>query len=240
MKVNGEWEMYDPDLSVYYYKRDGTVAGVDDLVADPTLITSPTSPIFTPGANDWRYSDAATAIYSSAVGYQILTYLPTDSYLGNRITLPAGGRLIYPGVWTPAPTAYDDYYTPYEVEQFRQARLELPAGFTGLLPVPWVPWDVQGSGTLRIFGQNFAAGSDELRAFLINPGNAVTEIEVVNNLSGLALIMMINPLWYDMATTNELEFTGINLVSIDAETYPLDPANRPPPPVPTSMQHPRP
>jgi hypothetical protein len=237
--VDGAWEMYDPDLQVYYYRTDGRVASVDDLIADPSLITSPINPIYRPGENDVVYSQDFAERYSSQMEYVVLSYLPDDTLLDKRLTLPAGARLIYPGVWTSAPITYDDFGTARPVEQFRQARLELPAGYLGSVSIPWVLWDVQGSGTVRMSGRDFIAGSAELRGFLHNPGNAITEIEAIDNPSGLALIMMINPLWYDMHAENYLELTGKDVWAIDAGTYPLDPENRPPPPVPVFALRPR-
>jgi len=239
IRLNGAWQMYDPDLGVYYHKADGTLAGVEDLVADPSLITSPIDPIFAPGANAYAYGQVVAGIYGSTADNLIAPGYPApEPFQGSRITLPAGARLVYPGVWTVAPTGYDGP-TPYTVQEFRQSRLELPAGFTGSIAVPWVLWDVQGSGTVRVLGQDFATGSAALRTFLVRPGQPVTAIEAVDNPSGLALVMMINPLWYDTNSQNDLEFTGKDVWALDAGTYPLAPANRSPPPVPASLRRPR-
>jgi len=113
--------------------------------------------------------------------------------------------------------------------------MEIPADYFGLIDIPWVLWDVQGVGQVRIVGRDFSAGSSEIREFLARPGHSVTTIEVVSNISGLALIMMVNPLWYDMRENNELNLTGKDVWAIEVGTYPLVPANRPPSPVLISM-----
>lgn len=240
IRVAGAWQMYDPDLSVYYYKPDGTVAGVDELIADPSLISSPINPIFSPGMNDVVYSKTIADIYGSTDYFFALDYLPTYSLLNGRIALPAGGRLIYPGVWIPPPVAYDDYYTvAYPVDQFRQARLELPAGYTGSIPVPWVLADVQGTGRVRIAGVEFDAGSTPLREYLAGSSAAVTSLEVIDNATDLALIMLINPLWYDMVESNSVLLTGKDVWAVTVGSYALDPANRPPPEVPAALRKPQ-
>ena len=238
--VAGAWQMYDPDLSVYYYKADGTVAGVDELIADPSLISAPINPIFGPGMNDVVYSQTIADIYASTDYFFVLDYLPAYALLNSRMTLPAGGRLIYPGVWSAQPVAYDDYFiTPYPVDQFRQARLELPAGYLGSMPVPWVLADVQGTGRVRIAGVQFDAGSTPLRDFLVGSSTAVTSLDVIDNPSGLALIMLINPLWYDVREDNSVVLTGKDVWAVSAASYALDPANRPPPEVPVTLRKPR-
>jgi hypothetical protein len=36
IRVDGRWQMYDPDLAIYYLTRDGRVAGVEELANDPS------------------------------------------------------------------------------------------------------------------------------------------------------------------------------------------------------------
>jgi hypothetical protein len=42
--LDGRWQMYDPDLEVYYLDRAGRVAGATDLMLDPDLIRNPVPP----------------------------------------------------------------------------------------------------------------------------------------------------------------------------------------------------
>ena len=241
IRIGGSWQMYDPDVAIYYYRRDGAIASVTDLGADPTLITAPTSPLFAPGSLAYAtvYDPYVGDIYGTVGDNRLASWYPSrEPFHGSRITLPAGGRLTYPGRWTDNPIGYDGT-TPYTVEQFRQARLEIPAGTSGSVAVPWVLWDVQGTGTVRILGQDYSAGSAELRARLMHPGAPVTELESIENPSSLALIMLINPLWYDMLEQNALLLTGKDVWAIQPTTVSLPPANRPPPPVPAALRKPR-
>ena len=41
IKINGKWQTYDPTLSVYYYKIDGTIANASELQADGNLLVHP-------------------------------------------------------------------------------------------------------------------------------------------------------------------------------------------------------
>lgn len=239
--VDGAWRMYDPDLAVYYRRRDGAIAGVEDLVADPLLIRSPVNPLFNPGGNDWAYSDTVAAIYGSADDNRLAdhVFLSLEEFRGSTITLPADARLVYPGHWTPAPIGYDGS-EPYPIEAFRQARMELPAGFLGNLSPPWVLWDVQGTGRVKVMDRVFDAGSAELAAFLQAPGASVTSVDVVENDAGLALVFMVNALWYRVEVDNEVELTGKDVWGLRVQMTTLAPEHRLNVPPPESLMKPRP
>jgi hypothetical protein len=78
----------------------------------------------------------------------------------------------------------------------------------------------------------------ELTARLAGASASVTEIEIVDNPDGIALIMMINPLWYEMQTTNEVVVTGKDVWSIVSGTVELPTPNRVSP-VPDEIRRPR-
>jgi len=205
----GRWQMFDPDLDVYYYTRAGDVAGVEELAADPSLITSPTAPIYG-SAENFAYSATVADIYDALEDNNYIgdtVFLDPAPSGSSRITLPAGSRLLLPGHWTPAPTGYDGD-TPYPVRAYRQAALELPAGWTGPIDLPWVLWDVQGQGSIELGGKSIAADSPELRAFLTAPGQALTSASILENPNGLRLVFMINATWYDLLDSNELKILG--------------------------------
>ncbi len=129
--VNGRWEMWDPDLEVYYYNRDGLVAGVQELVNDPTLIGDPDNPILPAGA--WPYQQTVADIYASA-GDNFL--YPPASFTEFPVTLeiPAGGTFEFPDLYdAPLVTQYLSM-----VPSYTNARLVVPAGFSGTLSVPLI------------------------------------------------------------------------------------------------------
>lgn len=241
VRLNGRWQLYDPDLGVFYYNGDGLVAGVEELAATPSLVRYPLNPVFGPGEDRGAYGQDVADIYSSTANNRTDNQaVSVEPFHGSRITLPSGARLIYPGRWTADPVGYDgDDPTPHAITQFRQARMELPPGFLGRLPIPWVPWEIQGTGRVRFQQQEFAAGSNELRQFLNRPNRSLTEMEVLENPDGLALIMMINPIWYDMRASNDVALTGKDVWAIETEAVLLEPKNRPPPPVPDAVKRPR-
>ncbi len=177
---NGRWQMFDPDLDVYYYTRTGNVAGVEELAADPNLITAPITPIYG-SAENFAYSETVADIYDASAGNNYIgdaVFLAADPAGSSRVLLPAGARLLLPGHWTAAPTGFDGD-TTRTVRAYRQAALELAAGWTGSIDLPWVLWDVQGEGSIAIGEKSFATDSSDLRAFLAAPGTALTATSIL-------------------------------------------------------------
>ena len=240
VKVKGHWEVYDPDLAVYYFTADGVIAGVQELSADPSLVSSPRTPLFPPGKNDDAYRAEVADIYSSKADNQVADWFASkEPFHGSQISLPAGSRFVYPGRWTANPIGYDGERQA-EITSFREARLEIPADRTGPIDVAFVLADVQGSGTIRIDGKDYAVGSDALRTFLARPGHSITTIEIVDNPSGIAMVMLVNALWFDLANTNHLVLQGSHVGDVTSASVELPAANQPPDPVPTYLHKPRP
>ena len=64
------WQLYDPDLKVHYYNRDGLVAGLEELAAQPELITNPTNPA---SPDSYVYRGRIAQIYSSVENNSLCT-----------------------------------------------------------------------------------------------------------------------------------------------------------------------
>ena len=160
IKADGQWAVFDPDLAVYYLALDGRVANISQLQTDPSLVSSPVNPIFAPSEYGTPYSPAVADIYGSGSDNAIWSnLLPTTTGQSGRIVLPPGARLTYQGKWTDAPVGVDDAGHFHEVPEFRQATLTLAPGWTGTIPMPWVPWDVTGMGEVNIGGARFESDS---------------------------------------------------------------------------------
>ncbi|MCC7464244.1 MAG: pilus assembly protein N-terminal domain-containing protein [Gammaproteobacteria bacterium] len=222
---DGAWRLYDPDVAVYYYTRTHTIAGVQELAEDPTLISNPTDPIYG-SSNSSAYSTYIADIYDSKANNNAIAraIAPPLAPAGTSlIRLPAGSRLLLPGHWTAAPIVYDGL-TPYTAPAYRQAAIELPAQWTGDVKLPWVLHDVQGSGSIFIDGMDFAVGSAELRAFLAAPGRPLTTASVASNVAGIRLVFMINATWYDYLKVNSVEATGQDVWALEISKSAVDAA----------------
>lgn len=151
--INGRWEMYDADLQVYYLSRQGDVAGVEELVADPTLITNPA--ILVPGALPNAYSQEVADIYSSTGDNVTDTWAYDDivnSYSLN-MQIPPSGILELPAVFgAPVHTTWTD--APY----YTNARLTVPRGWSGALDTTLALHSIgyEGPHTLSVIGKDSA------------------------------------------------------------------------------------
>lgn len=215
IKIGERWQMFDPDMALYYRTRSGEIAGVDDLVADPTLITQPTAPVLDTEANPLPYSELIASFYASTANNYIadwvfLTPQPTPR---PPLTLPPGARFVYPGAWTERPIGYDGE-TPYDVPAFVQGSLTIPSGWTGALPLPWRLAAVQGEGRVRLAGQELEVGSPELAEALRTNPLEYDRVEILEAHSPLRIVMFMNSLRYHLQPSNDLELRGQDVWAI--------------------------
>jgi hypothetical protein len=219
--VDGKWQMYDSDLYVYYLDRQGEVAGVEELAADPTLITQPITPIWPQYLDSVLYSASLAQIYSSTQDNFLGTgFEPTAASPSGLIDLPPHGVLTYPGHWTDAPIGYDGT-VPYPVPYFRQARLDIPSDFSGAISLPWMAWDIQGSGYVLIDGTLYTVGSAELSTLLQHGPKLIHQIEVLGSSTGLGIVFLVNVYNYAMADQNSVAVSGLGVAAIGAQVVQL-------------------
>jgi hypothetical protein len=222
IQVDGEWRMYDTDLAVYYWTEDGRIAGVEELVANPALITNPIAPLFAGSGYQYPYSQLIADLYSSSEDN-----LHGEPVLGNyerpasRVVLPPGARLVYPGNWTEAPIGYDAE-TPYEVRQYRQALLELEDGWTGSIALPWMVWEILGSGQVGLEGTAYQIGSAELTERLRETYAPITSIDVYAG-AGVQVIFFINAVRFDVKAQNRIDVHGLDVWAIEGNPLLLPP-----------------
>jgi hypothetical protein len=240
IKVDGRWQVFDPDLAVFYPLQDGRIAGIAELQADVTLITSPLQPFFGPEGFA-AYAAVVGEIYgtpSDNFVWEGLDHLPAG--LPGRVVLPAGARLIYPGRWTSEVIARGDDGAPTPVAHFRQAAIELPAGWSGTLDLPWVVWDVQGTGDVLVDGVSFVIGSTALESRLRDSPSAIPRIDIFATTEPVTVVLLVNPLRYDMAGVNAVEVVGQDVWQVEASIVTLPLQHRTPGRFPDSARKPVP
>lgn len=218
IKIDGRWEVFDPDLALYYFTPQEKPAGVADLVADPSLVTSPIDPIL-PVTGTVEYSNFLAGIYGST----------NDNYIGNDVfltkspgqyqplVLPPGSRFTYPGRWTPTVTGIAGD-VPTDIPYYLQGQLLTRATWTGRVVLPWMLWEIRGTGRVRILDHEYDIGSPELIAFLNDPGGQIPELEVLSATTDLRFVYFINAMKYALASTNKVELTGRDVWGIQVGT----------------------
>jgi hypothetical protein len=154
--INSKWEMYDPDLEVYYFNYQGEVASVEELAAHPDLITNPINPL--PGAYSTAYTQYVADIYSSLnTIYSRFQdwYNNNPNYLLN-VQIPSGGFFEFPAVFAaPIHITYYNYFLG-EAPSYTNARLTIPRGWTGTLNTPLVIHSMgyEGPHTLSVVARD--------------------------------------------------------------------------------------
>lgn len=197
--LGDRWAMYDPDLAVFYRERSGSVASVDDLVRDPSLITSPVERL--PELDDWPYSSVVADTYASAFDNDISFYLmePTPLPLQSTFTLPRGGHLEIVGAGV--------QLVPSVVEGERDValapvRLWIPPGYAGELELPLVLVDGHGDATVEVGGLTIEVANGGLSRYLralhaTDADVGVSRIGISDvGPGGLTLVMVVNPLYF--------------------------------------------
>jgi hypothetical protein len=207
------WRMLDPDLGVYYLRRNGEIANVVDLQSDPTLITSPYQPIHDRSSDAGvRYSDWVASLYASGWdntldGDRWHTSLPRS--LSAEIVLPLRAELeVLLDRRYAMPTIEDGFPLSTAI-----VRIRLPQGFVGRLPLPFVVADIRGEGTITLLGNDVDVAATSVAALVAayykdSPNEGIREISVLQTgPAGLTIDMLINPKPFEALATAGLEIT---------------------------------
>lgn len=201
IRIDGRWQMFDPDYGVYYLDNDGEVASVESLSGDPSLIVQPVNPVREaafPGYSQWLAD-----IYDGRESNDnMLAEVPALEEHAAVVEMPAGAALEFPVQFNKPIVSY--YGTTAPV--IGAAELTLPAGASAELRLPFVVIDVRGDGLIQIDGAAYEADSpilaERLRGNAVTgmpPADAVTRITIVDAREPLTITMAVNPMITDGA-----------------------------------------
>ncbi|CAB1084452.1 hypothetical protein D1AOALGA4SA_11972 [Olavius algarvensis Delta 1 endosymbiont] len=162
--IKDHWEMYDPYYKAYYLDTLGNVADVTTLMNNPNLIYKPLNPISNKkGAYEYfstnSYSTKLARIYSSSADNKISTWFsdPVHAYRLN-IAIPPGGTFEFPA-------RYENELRIGNIsnrQNFANAKLTIPAGWTGSVSIPLVIHSIKGKGDIAFNGNTYKIESAKL------------------------------------------------------------------------------
>jgi hypothetical protein len=225
IQSGGRWQMYDGDYGVYFLNRQGAIASVAELAADPTLITSPVLRLAVPGP--WSpYSSGYAALFSSTWNNALrATAPPFDEARRVRFALPRGASLRFPGHQASAPL--DHLGAPQtDFADYADLTLRLAAGARGSLASPLIVHTLRGSGVVAIGAQTFTIGSPELQAKIDAREDALAQIEILEAPEAIEVVYLVNPLRWRMRTEVELVAGVTPDAALDVRVVPAgDPAD---------------
>lgn len=226
--VNNRWEMYDPDLKVYYYNKEGNVAGVEELSNSPNLITNPIMPIVDRGDNtDWykdAYSKSVADLYSTSEDNEIANWYrcnPLKEYMF-YIKLPPGSSFQFPGIYAkPLQTLDSSINTGYA-----NAKLSLPRDWKGQLEIPLVIQTIVGEGNVIIDNQVYKIGTLSMQEKIDQRAEFINVLKFDGNNSNVEIIYLINPHVIKMSNLNLITLRGSNLSTVKTTLVNLSKNNR--------------
>ena len=183
---------------------------VDHLTTNPSLISSPSAPIFRGSSYDFPYSQIVTTIYATT-GDNFLgdsTFIARTPATYQPLVLPAGAQFAYPGRWTSTVTRIDGA-VPYDIPHFLQGNLTLPAGTVGPVVMPWMLWELRGAGHVSIAGTTYEIGSEDLQATIQSPGRQILSVDIVESSSDLEFIFrQRHALWAEWLQLGKSHWEG--------------------------------
>ncbi|MDP3082621.1 MAG: hypothetical protein Q8N44_02855 [Rubrivivax sp.] len=223
IRVAGRWQVYDADLEAYYQLRDGRIAGVEDLAADPTLMSAPQQPLtqvstslleflqqFLPGFVmniAPAYSQPYIDIYANTHDNWVEPWyheVPDIGAATPPLMLPPGASLSVESALSRSLLSFNGFSIP----RAATVALRLADGWAGALPLPLLVVDVQGSGRLRIDGEEFEVGSAALQARLADRSRPVIDVGVLRADRALTLLLAVNARRFELDRMYTAELLG--------------------------------
>ena len=198
----GRWQMYDADYGVYFLNRQGQIASVLELEADPALITNPLVRLPVSGLWSPYTSDYAALFSSSADNWVRPPPVTPDPARPVRFALPRGASLRLPGHQATPPLT--DTGRPPAYADWADLTLRLPAGFTGAIENPLIVHTLRGRGRVAIGTAQYAIGSPELQAAIDARSDALERIEVLRSSAAVEVVYLLNRLRSELPTAGSL------------------------------------
>lgn len=194
---DGRWQMYDPSLGVYYLNRDSLVAGVEELMAYPELITAPLHRLQPQRSGQFlihharAYSRFVAAHYASAENNAVNPWFIAAN-IDQRISvhLPGGCRLEMP-VGLPDTLSFMGLYgNRWLAQDF--VRYTLTENWTGTLRMPFLPVMVRGRGLAVLGRDTFVIGEPALRERLTAFDRVHDSITLISTVGSPQIYCLLN------------------------------------------------
>lgn len=202
----GRWEMYDADMQLYYYTSALQIAGVEELADDPELITSPVQPLL--DSADEAYSSVWAGYYATKDNNEMFQETLSVGDHDCIFFLPPGGSLELPGVMVEPPLKTGLVEGEYrEVYTYANARLTIPAGWSGTIELPLILYTVSGSGSIGVNGEAYAIGSAVLSEMFQERKTFFYPLTIAAE-SELQLTYLVNPQLFNLSTVNTVVLEG--------------------------------
>jgi hypothetical protein len=217
--VGQRWKMLDPDLGAYYMTKGGAIAGVEELQAEPSLITDPEGDPF--AKDGLAYSTVIADYYATVHDNAVSPWFsyPHEDPPQSAFALPAGSRL---EVDTSLSLRVSTIEFDTELLTSR-ARLWIPSGFSGVVPLPLLLVNIKGDAQVRMLGSYYQTASVNMQELISayyreHPAIGIGSVEVQHiGPEGLCIEMAVSPRLLQAVRSLEVQVTGLNLHGVEVE-----------------------
>ena len=223
--INDHWEMYDPDMEVYYWNEKGQVAGVEELGDNPQLITNPINPFpvthFSASAltsdvpnMPYAYTQEIADIYSN------IDYRRIEPGFYYQVDVPK-----YDHPFSLPPKAYLEFPVKVDrklksssgtdVPSYNLMRLVLPKGWSGSVKLPFVFIAINGSGSISLNNAVYNLDSPDIGNQLITDGY-IYQASINNSLTNIEILFLVNETRFnlDNISSFEIKSDDLNMLSV--------------------------
>lgn len=200
--------MLDPTYRGYYLNENNEIAGVEELIKNPEIITNPKKYI----SKDWAYSMRyrKNNPYKTPENNILMTdeNIPKieviDSFL---LQLPPHSMVLFPGVFVKKVSSYQ----AKPLRFFANYKLIIPPSWKGIIKNYLIIADIRGSGFVNINNKDYDIGSSELKTLIAGCEQFIPEMLVNNLTDTLEIIYFINPILSEIKEENTITFSGKNI-----------------------------
>lgn len=221
VRVGDRWEMYDPDYGVYMLNGAGFVASVSDLELDQAPLSAPAESL-----RGYPHVRNLAELYASVDDNLVSTFYSRDfpDPVDGVVSLPPGSSLEVDSMATQNVAAVGDA----EMLRFGRMTIRLPPGFSGVLLLPAVVSNIEGTGAVvDILGEEHVVGEAGLQEVILAryrapeppPDTAITRLDVRDSgASGLLVTMLLNEALLAADGSLRVSLFGEDLTGVTSST----------------------
>jgi len=219
--VKDHWEMYDPDMEVYYWNEIGQVAKVEELGDFPKLITKPIKPFpvghFSPlivttdiPPVPFAYTQLVADIYSA------ITHRNLEGFNKQQIDLPK-----YDQPFSLPPNAYIEFPVPLtegrklksvmgtDVPDYNLMRMVVPKGWFGSIKLPFAFLSIKGSGLISLNNEVFILDRPDI-ANRLEIDSYISQASINESMTDIEILFLVNKTRFRMDAISSVEVRGDN------------------------------
>jgi hypothetical protein len=223
VKANNKWQMFDAAYGVYYFNEDNLIAGVQELSSNINLIQYPIEMVAFGKKNDnytqfSRYNSAIVNHYATQEDNAISEWIVKDVVeINPLIRIPENTTISLP--LKNGGNQFQMLRNSIFVKEtfISYVSVSIPKNITGIVRLPFVFAEVEGEGVVQINGREFNLGN--FKPEISNFG-FVSDIKVIENVTGINVTYFINPTLINMQYNNKLTLKVEVPNSIRIDTIP--------------------